>query len=146
MPILNYTTEVEAARTVGEIQTILAKHGARAVMMEYTTGGNIEALSFMVPVGKQEVYYKLPVKPAAVLRCMERVKVDGRYRNPTQAVRVAWRIIKDWVEAQMAIIETEQVTLEEVFLPYEVTGSGKLLYEVIHEKHLFLPEKGTPDK
>jgi hypothetical protein len=31
---------------------------------------------------------------------------------------VAWRIIKDWVEAQLAIVEAEQVELVEVFLPF----------------------------
>jgi thiaminase len=28
----------------------------------------------------------------------------------TQAVRTAWRIVKDWVEAQMARVETRIVT------------------------------------
>lgn len=35
MPIKNYTTKVPAVQTVGEIQGILAAHGARKVMMDY---------------------------------------------------------------------------------------------------------------
>lgn len=47
MPILNYTTEVESAKTVGEIQSILAKHGAKVVIAEYDDGGEINGLSFV---------------------------------------------------------------------------------------------------
>ena len=38
MPIKNYTTKVPAAQTVGEIQELLASHGARKVMMDYGDG------------------------------------------------------------------------------------------------------------
>lgn len=36
MPIKNYTTKVPAVQTVGEIQGILAAHGARKVMINIT--------------------------------------------------------------------------------------------------------------
>lgn len=39
MPIKNYTTKVPAVQTVGEIQGILAAHGARKVMMDYCRQG-----------------------------------------------------------------------------------------------------------
>ena len=35
MPILNYTTTVPAARTVGEVQALLAGAGASAIMLQY---------------------------------------------------------------------------------------------------------------
>jgi hypothetical protein len=44
-----------------------------------------------------------------------------------QAVRTAWRIVKDWVEAQMALVETQMVTTQEVFLPYAVMRDGRTL-------------------
>ena len=34
--------------------------------------------------------------------------------------------MKDWVEGKMAQIETEMVTVEEVFLPYMLTGKQTL--------------------
>lgn len=41
MPIKNYTTKVPAVQTVGEIQGILAAHGARKVMMDYAENGKV---------------------------------------------------------------------------------------------------------
>ena len=35
---------------------------------------------------------------------------------------ITWRILKDWVEAQMALLETGMVTMDESFLPYMVSG------------------------
>jgi len=46
---------------------------------------------------------------------------------------VAWRIIKDWIEAQLAIVEAEMVEMAEVFLPYAVTKSNKTLYQDVIE-------------
>ena len=47
-----------------------------------------------------------------------------------QANRTAWRTIKEWILAQMALIETEMVTVEEVFLPYMLTGK-QTLYQAL---------------
>ena len=46
MPIKNYTTKVPAVQTVGEIQGILAAHGARKVMMDYAENGKVTAVTF----------------------------------------------------------------------------------------------------
>lgn len=35
MPILNYTTKIAAAKTVGEIQAILARAGAQSISIDY---------------------------------------------------------------------------------------------------------------
>ena len=140
MPLLNYTTKIEAAKTVGEIQGILAGHGARAIMLEYdgNGNGNIEALSFIIMFDNRELSIKLPIAPDAVLKVMQRQpRVPQRLQNRPQAIRVAWRIIKEWVSAQMAIIETNQAKMEQVFLPYVVTLSGKTIYEIASQS-LFL--------
>ena len=55
-----------------------------------------------------------------------------------QAERVAWRIVKDWVEAQMAILESEMVKLDEIFLPYMVNDAGQTLYEAYVSNQLLL--------
>lgn len=55
-----------------------------------------------------------------------------------QAERVAWRILKDWVEAQMALLDIQMVRFEEIFLPYIETGNGQTIYERLEEKHFLL--------
>ena len=47
-----------------------------------------------------------------------------------QANRTAWRIIKEWILAQMALIDTEMVAVEEVFLPYMLTDK-QTLYQAL---------------
>ena len=40
MPLLNYTTKIEADRTVSEITTILGKKGATEISTTYGSPGN----------------------------------------------------------------------------------------------------------
>lgn len=128
MPLLNYTTQVEASKTAGQIQQILAKHGARVILMEYDNRGEVAALSFRIKTPYGEVGIRLPIDAEATLRVLRR-QAAPRFANEEQAVRVAWRIVKDWVEAQMAILETETVKMEQIFLPYMITQDGRTLYE-----------------
>ena len=142
MPILNYTTSVPVSRTVSQIQAKLVEHGARAVMMEYDDRGRIEALAFKVNTVKGDLPIRLPIDTKATLRVLQRQhynrEIPGRYANEDHAYRVAWRIIKDWIEAQMSLLETEMVRMEEIFLPYVITGSGETIYQVMAGKHFLL--------
>lgn len=149
MPLLDYTTSVPVSRTVSQIQAKLVEHGARAVMMEYDDRGKIKALAFKVNMPNGELPIRLPIDTAATLKVLERQynnrEIPGRYANEDHAYRVAWRIIKDWVEAQMSLLETEMVRMEEIFLPYVITRSGQTIYQVMAGKH-FLLGPGEGDK
>lgn len=144
MALLNYTTKIEAAKTVAEIQKILALHGAKSILIDYGDDGLIEALAFRVLTPHGEIGIRLPIQPDAVLRVLTQQsrlgKVPKSFVNQPQAVRVAWRIVKDWVEAQMAILETEMVKMEQIFLPYVITPNGQTLYEVFEEKRFLLTQ------
>ena len=50
-----------------------------------------------------------------------------------QAKRIAWRQILRWVEAQLALVETGMVKIQEVFIPYMLMDKGKTLYEKLEE-------------
>jgi hypothetical protein len=129
MPLLNYTTSIAPTKTVMEIQAALAKAGASAIMANYDTKGNIVALSFKIMADGQEIAFKLPTAWEPVHATLKRQRVSPKYQTPEQALRVAWRITKDWVEAQLAIIETQMVTTAQVFLPYAITRDGSTVYE-----------------
>jgi hypothetical protein len=135
MPILNYTTKIEAMKTVGEISQILVKHGASKIMQEYDTQGRIEKISFMIqtPLGLQMV--KLPSNVHKIKAVLEKQRIKCDY---AQAERVAWRIIKDWIAAQMAILETEMVTIDEVFLPYIQDNTGRTIYQLFTGRQILL--------
>ncbi len=120
--ILNYTTSVDAARTVAEIQAILVKNGASRVTVEYEAARPV-GVSFTL--GGRDTY-KLPARPGRVLAVLKGQlnagKVRPRHATPEQAERVAWRILKDWLEAQLALIAADQVELGEVFFAYLFDG------------------------
>jgi hypothetical protein len=131
MPLLNYTTGIAPQKTVMEIQAMLAKAGASAILADYDTEGNIVALSFRLQNEGQDISFKLPTAWQPVLETLKRQNVPRSLQTPEQALRVAWRITKDWVAAQLAIIETRMVTTAQVFLPYAITKSGQSVYEHI---------------
>lgn len=135
MPLLNYTTKVDVYATLGAIQGQLVKHGAKKIMQDYDGDGHITALSFMVdtPAGPRGI--RLPANVDAVHAVLHRQKVKC---DREQAERVAWRILKDWVEAQMAILESEMVQMDEIFLPYMVNQRGQTLFESYRSNQLLL--------
>lgn len=132
MPLLNYTTKIDAFKTISEISQLLAKAGASAVMHDYDDNGAIVALSFKIKLNDNEIAFRLPTDWHPVLQVLERQNgVSRSLQTKDQALRVAWRITKDWIAAQVAFIETMMVTTAQVFLPYAVTANGQSLYEYI---------------
>lgn len=138
MPLLNYTTDVPASRSIGQVQGLLVEAGARQVMASYNDDGSIEGLAFSVPTPLGQRSFALPVHAAQVLQVLERERVAPRHRTPEHAERVAWRILKDWLEAQLAIIQTEMVTLDQVMLPYMRGDDGRTVYELYLDQALAL--------
>jgi hypothetical protein len=134
MAILNYTTQIKATKTIGEIQAILAKGKAQRVAVDYVSG-EPSALTFMIIFFQQEVHFRLPCNVEGVYKSLCRSRAPRSLKTHDQARRVAWRIIKDWIEAQLAIVEAEQAQLAEVFLPYAVDNSGQTFFHRFTENH-----------
>lgn len=135
MPILNYTTKVDVYTTIGIIQSCLVKHGAKKILQEYDEENRLVSLSFIVNTQAGPRTIRLPANVDAVHNVLHKQKVKC---DRAQAERVAWRIIKDWVEAQMAILESEMVQLDEIFLPYMINDRGQTLFEAYCSNQLML--------
>lgn len=147
MPILNYTTQIAAEKTVTEIQSMLARAKAQAVMSEYDDQGVLTALSFRIKTGAGVMNFRLPANVQKIYQVLVRQKVTPKLQTREQAARVAWRIVKDWLEAQLALVSAELADLEQVFLPYAQDETGATLYEVLRDRQfhglaLALPSSG----
>jgi hypothetical protein len=129
MPILNYTTTVPAARTAAQVQALLVKAGARGVSFEYDDQAVLIGMRFVVATTFGPRPFLLPVNPRKVQTVLSRQKVSRPQQTLEHAERVAWRIVKDWIEAQLALIATEMVSLDQVMLPYMEDPIGVTLYE-----------------
>ena len=132
MAILNYTTSISTEKTADEIQRKLADAKAQAVLCEYDESGIMIFMSFRIMTGNGSVFFRLPANTQGVYKslCNNR-KVPNRLKTQEQASRVAWRILRVWIEAQLAIVEAEMADLTEVFLPYAQNQAGKTVYETI---------------
>lgn len=136
MPLLNYTTTVPVARTIGAVQALLVEAGARAVQTEYDHVGTPTSIAFIVETVAGRRSFILPVNARGVEQVLKRDKVPARYSTPEHADRVAWRIVKDWLEAQLAIIRAGMVTLDQVMFPYMRADNGQTTYEMYRDQQL----------
>jgi len=136
----NYSTQVSAVKSIMEIEEILASFGAEAIIKEYITDGRVYTLSFKLV----DKVFKLPANVNGVKAVMygDKKRYHGRdsmKHRDEQAYRVAWRIIKDWVHAQLSLISSGQAFPQEVFLPYMYDGENTL-YQKFEAEGKFLPE------
>lgn len=142
MAILNYTTKIDHWKTIGEIQQALAKRGAQKIIVDNFNELPV-GISFSILWHDKPICFAVPCNFKGVLRAMENSKRIAKSQcNEEQALRVGWRIVKDWIEAQLAIVEAEVATMAEVFLPYAVTKDGVTLYKFVesNKSMLALPQ------
>ncbi len=123
--LLNYTSGVPVEQSVSYIESMLAKAGAINTSKTYD-GGVISGLWFQLDIRSGDrmipMSFKLPVRTAAVesvlMKQLKRPRPETRKRVQDQAGRTAWKILSDWCEAQLAMIQLEQAEPLEIFLPY----------------------------
>lgn len=137
MPIKNYTTKIDSYTSIGEIQAALAKHGARKIMIDYGESGQPDGIAFAIQQGNTCQMFILPANVDGVMAVFEKQKVKA---DIEQAERTAWRNVRDWIMAQMAFIESGNVQMDEIFLPY-LTDGKKTLYEAYKSGQLLLGDR-----
>lgn len=82
----------------------------------------------------QSQAFILPANIDGVLETFkkQKIKVDRE-----QAEKTAWRNVRDWILAQMAFIESGNVEVDEIFLPY-LTDGKKTLYQAYKTGQLLI--------
>lgn len=134
MPILNYTTTIAAEKTAGEIQSKLAKAKAQAILCEYDENAVMCAMSFRIATKHGVIFFRMPANTDGVYRALcKDSKIPRKLKTRGQAANVAWRVLKDWIEAQLAIVEAEMADISEVFLPYAQAADGRTLYKTLED-------------
>jgi hypothetical protein len=145
MALLNYTTTIEPEQTISEIQKMLSRHGVTAMMTEYD-GPQVAAVSFRLNIDGKPMGFRLPCNWRAVRQIFKEQGITSvKHKDKSldnQAVRTAWRIIKDWVQAQLALVEVNMVTVPQVFLPYAIMKDGRTLSEHVASDPNFLLGEG----
>lgn len=138
MAIKNTYAKLGAGAYLTQIQDALVAHGAVGMQMMYDTDRRISSLQFALPFkdGKN-ISFALPCE----WRKFQQVLINQnahRCNDDEYAYKVAWANLKDWVLAQMALYETEIVTMPQIFLPFAVDHSGRTFYEIASSTGLLL--------
>jgi hypothetical protein len=149
LPTLKYSTAVPVARTVGEVQQMLAVAGAESVAVRYADKRPI-GLGFTLSTPHGPRSFLLPVDVEAVHKLLlnqERAgefkrAARGAYTTPEHAARVAWRVLRDWLAAQLAMIESQMASIDQIMLPYLLTEGEKTLYQLYREREARAIEGG----
>lgn len=137
--LVNYSTKIDATQTVAEMQALLARHGARRIAVDYGPRGVPSSLDFMLETPHGMRSFSLPVEPERMQRLLEKEEKAGRLKTGSksertsldQAERVAWRVMKVWLEAQLALVAAELVDLDQAMFAYlQVGPAGETLYKV----------------
>jgi hypothetical protein len=130
--IKNYTSTVPVFRSVQYIEDKLVKHGATDIMKTYNADKRLQGICFIMKTQGNPIPFRLPVRVNNVEKVLkETVKHprSGTYtRIREQAERTAWKIISDWVDIQITLIELQQVDFMEVFLPYVYNPRDKMTF------------------
>lgn len=132
----NYTSAVPVDRTLINIQKILTKHGANKISFDYA-GEMVIGISFVIKTDKGFLPVKLPARLEKIPYAMYGRDCQTQ-KEKDQVYRTAWKNIHDWIDAQMALLETEMVKMEEIFLPYIINRAGQTFYEVAQKNNMLL--------
>lgn len=134
MAIKNYTTKVCVYTSLCEIQGALARHGATKIMVDYVEGKPV-SISFAINSPMGLLGFTLPATVDGTLRVFQKAKIKA---SREQAEMTAWRNVRDWVLAQMALVESCEVPIDEIFFPYLADRNGNTAYQLYASGQLML--------
>ncbi len=148
--IINFTTEIAPEKSLGEISRILVEFGATHISIEYDKVKKVPiGISFVAetPLGDRE--FRLPARIERVQKVItDKYEAGDRRLGPRHttfehAARVAWRILRDWIEAQLAMVKLDLISIDEMFFPQLVAGErGETVYQLFEGRRLLGPGKG----
>ncbi len=143
MALKNYTTSISIEKTIMEIEQILARFGASHIHKIYLKEIPI-GLAFQIEIDGNPLSFKLPMREDKIKEVFRKQVNEGNlpkryWDDMEQARKTGWRIIKDWIDSQVALMEIEMVKFQEVFLPYMYNEKmGKTLFELLEKQNFDL--------
>jgi hypothetical protein len=136
MPLKNYRTRL-STDPFAVIQKTLATHKAKQITQEFGDDGRVHALTFSLEINGRPHTFRLPARVENV-ECLLYGKKDLTETQKEQAYKTAWANIRDWISAQMALLDTGMVKPEEIFLPYMQDRDGVTFFERMEQRGFLL--------
>jgi hypothetical protein len=135
---LNYTTTIDPSKSATECMGILANAGARKISIDMEHKVPI-GLSFVIATRWGDRAFDMPANIEGTYQALLRSSrasggIPPRFASREQAARVTWRVLKDWLEVQIAMIEAGLAEIEQIMLPYVLVEPKKTLYQAYGEQ------------
>lgn len=141
--MLNYTTKIPHSVTTGECLSMLARAGAAAVSIEFDSEAVPCGIGFRLNTPHGPRHFSLPVSIDGVHAILLKERKPGgriaslhlsaaqrdQLASRDRAADIAWRVVKDWLEATLALIAHGMADLTEVMLPHLVVDEGRTLWQ-----------------
>jgi hypothetical protein len=136
----NYTSTVPVINSINKIEYRLAQAGATHIGKTYEKE-RPTGLMFQLMINNIPNTFQIPAKTEKVYHYM----YSQKRKRPTaiqadsirqQADRTAWKILADWVDIQITLIQMEQAEAAEIFLPYHFNHkTGQTLFQEVKENN-----------
>lgn len=150
MFIKNYTSETPAHITIGRIEQRLIACGVNGITKEYSGSGKIAAIVFHLNLDGKRNSVRLPADETAVQKSLH---ADWMAQSPKskktvadfadQAERTAWKLMQDWTEVQLTMVQLQKKDFREVFLAYLWDGERTFFQQIVDSGYKQLPEKSS---
>ncbi len=141
MALKNTYAQKGAGYYIALAQEALVKTGATGIQFTYEDG-RVTGLAFMMNLNGSTVSFKLPIHWKKFQMVLKKEN-NRRWDDDDYAYKVAWACTKDWIEAQMAFVESENVTVAQIFLPFATAKDGETLFEKVVRNPNMLLGDGT---
>jgi hypothetical protein len=146
MPIRNYTSSVAAHLSCARIEQKLVEAGAQHITKQYADKKLI-GFMFDLPHEGKQFPVMLPVRSEKVYEILydelPHSTSSQIEKLHAQAERTAWKLMYDWVDLQLTLIQLNQVQALEVFMPfivYNMHTKQTLFEHAIESNFKMLPE------
>lgn len=153
--MLNYTTKIPHSVTTAECLGMLARAGAAAVSIEFDGAAVPHGIGFRLNTPHGVRNFSLPVNIDGVHKILLEANKAGKLRSDghrsaslasrERAADIAWRVVKDWLEATLALIAHGMADLTEVMLPYLHVDEGRTLWQAYQEREQAVLTAGGSD-
>ena len=166
MFLKNYTSDVPVSQTVARIEQVLLRAGVKAIAKEYGPCSEVAAITFRIEAGPGQPLLSIRM-PAEVERAQnalwleyvgtDKLSTDGntvywhsrkkkrRKDFLDQGARTAWKLVQDWIEVQISMIQLQQADAVQVFLPY-IWDGRRTFYQGLKDSGFkaLMPPKDDP--
>ena len=150
---LNWTTKIKARVTAQECVGMLVDHGAERAGLVVKDKRPV-GVEFQIDTRWGLRHYALPVdvdaNQALLRKALNEGRIDpggGRTRSfligREHAEDVAWRVMRDWLEVQISMIESGLASMERLLLSWQLVSPGQDMFDALDEQQLQLPPAGS---